>query len=178
MDTEVHPRECDENAYRQSRHPPLLFPGQPEGCHRGEGRRRMARRKREIVRVRDKQLYLRKDSDVGKVIVDPFRSLSRLKQLVTGKKTREDHPQVMNAAVRLYADAANAKTKMENGFDLTDYDNRTLAFAKDYSEKLLAIDVNLDTTEMLDVAWDLFGEYFEPAEVNIKQALVDKYWKK
>ena len=128
--------------------------------------------------ITEGQLYLRKDSDVGKVIVDPFRSLSRLKQLVTGKKTREDHPQVMNAAVRLYADAANAKTKMENGFDLTDYDNRTLAFAKDYSEKLLAIDVNLDTTEMLDVAWDLFGEYFEPAEVNIKQALVDKYWKK
>ena len=121
--------------------------------------------------ITEGQLYLRKDSDVGKVIVDPFRSLS-------GKKTREDHPQVMNAAVRLYADAANAKTKMENGFDLTDYDNRTLAFAKDYSEKLLAIDVNLDTTEMLDVAWDLFGEYFEPAEVNIKQALVDKYWKK
>ena len=128
--------------------------------------------------ITEGQLYLRKDSDVGKVIVDPFRSLSRLKQLVTGKKTREDHPQVMNAAVRLYADAANAKTKMENGFDLADYDNRTLAFAKDYSEKLLAIDVNLDTTEMLDVAWDLFGEYFEPAEVNIKQALVDKYWKK
>lgn len=61
MDTEVHPRECDENAYRQSRHRPLLFPGHPKGCHRGEGRRRMARRKREIVRVRDKQLYLRKD---------------------------------------------------------------------------------------------------------------------
>ena len=47
----------------------------------------------------------------------------------------------MNAAVRLYADAANAKTKMENGFDLTDYDNRTLSFAKDYADKLLAIDV-------------------------------------
>lgn len=61
MDTEVHPRECDENAYRQSRHRPLLFPGHPKGCHRGEGRRRMARRKGEIVRVRDKQLYLRKD---------------------------------------------------------------------------------------------------------------------
>ena len=126
--------------------------------------------------ITEGQLYLRRDSDVGKVIVDPFRSLSRLKQLVTGKKTREDHPQVMNAAVRLYADAANAKTKMENGFDLTDYDNRTLSFAKDYSEKLLAIDVNLDTTEMLDVAWGLFAKYFSPAEVNIKQALVDKYW--
>ena len=128
--------------------------------------------------ITEGQLYLRKDSDIGKVIVDPFRSLSRLKQNVTGKKTREDHPQVMNAAVRLYADAANAKTKLENGFDLTDYDNRALAFAKDYSDKLLAIDVNLNTTEMLDVAWNLFAKYFQPAEVNIKQALVDKYWKK
>ena len=127
--------------------------------------------------ITEGQLFLRRDSDIGKVIVDPFRSLSRLKQLVTGKKTREDHPQVMNAAVRLYADAANAKTKLENGFDLTDYDNRTLSFAKDYSSKLLAIDVNLDTTEMLDVAWGLFARYFSPEEVNIKQGLVDKYWK-
>jgi V/A-type H+-transporting ATPase subunit B len=127
--------------------------------------------------ITEGQLYLRRDSDIGKVIVDPFRSLSRLKQLVTGKKTRADHPQVMNAAVRLYADAANAKTKLENGFDLTDYDNRTLSFAKDYSEKLLAIDVNLNTTEMLDVAWDLFANYFTPAEVNIKQELVNKYWR-
>ena len=61
--------------------------------------------------ITEGQLFLRRDSDIGKVIVDPFRSLSRLKQLVTGKKTRKDHPQVMNAAVRLYADAANAKTK-------------------------------------------------------------------
>ena len=83
--------------------------------------------------ITEGQLYLRRDSDVGKGHRRSVRSLSRLKQLVTGKKTREDHPQVTNAAVRLYADAANAKTKLENGFDLTDYDNRTLSFAKDYS---------------------------------------------
>ncbi|MGL5920944.1 MAG: V-type ATP synthase subunit B, partial [Bacteroidales bacterium] len=128
--------------------------------------------------ITEGQLFLRKDSDVGKVIVDPFRSLSRLKQLVIGKKTREDHPQVMNAAVRLFSDAANAKTKMENGFDLTNYDERTMAFAKDYSNELLAIDVNIGITEMLDVAWGLFSEHFTPEEVNIKQELVDKYWKK
>jgi len=127
--------------------------------------------------ITEGQLFLRRDTDVGKVIVDPFRSLSRLKQLVIGKKTREDHPQVMNAAVRLFADAANAKTKLENGFDLTDYDERTLSFAKDYSVKLLAIDVNIDTVQMLDVAWGLFGEHFTKTEVNIKQELVDKYWK-
>ena len=128
--------------------------------------------------ITEGQLFLRRDSDIGKVIVDPFRSLSRLKQLVAGKKTRKDHPQVMNAAVRLYADAANAKTKMENGFDLTNYDERTLAFAKDYADKLLAIDVNLNTTEMLDVTWGLFSKYFKPEEVNIKKELVDEFWKK
>ena len=128
--------------------------------------------------ITEGQLYLRRDSNVGKVIIDPFRSLSRLKQLVIGKKTREDHPQVMNAAVRLFSDAAGAQTKMENGFDLTDYDERTLRFAADYSRELLAIDVNVDIEGMLDTAWGLFGKYFRPAEVNIKQQLVDKYWPK
>ncbi len=127
--------------------------------------------------ITEGQLFLRRDSDVGKVIVDPFRSLSRLKQLVIGKQTREDHPQVMNAAVRLFADAANAKTKLENGFDLTDYDERTLSFAKDYSEQLLAIDVNIDTTQMLDVTWGLFKMHFRQSEVSLKQELVEKYWK-
>ena len=126
--------------------------------------------------ITEGQLFLRKDSDTGKVIVDPFRSLSRLKQLVIGKKTREDHPQVMNAAVRLYSDAANAKTKLENGFDLSDYDERTLKFAKEYSEKLLAIDVNIEITEMLDTAWRLFAKYFTKSEVAIKEALTEKYW--
>ena len=127
--------------------------------------------------ITEGQLFLRFDSDIGKVIVDPFRSLSRLKQNVQGKKTREDHPQVMNAAVRLYADAANAKTKQENGFELTDYDLRTLSFAKDYSNDLLAIDVNLDTVEMLDKTWELLSTHFKQTEVNMRQDIIDKYWK-
>lgn len=126
--------------------------------------------------ITEGQLFLRKDVEIGKVIVDPFRSLSRLKQLVIGKKTREDHPQVMNAAIRLYSDAANARTKMENGFDLTDYDQRTLDYAKDYSEKLLAIDVNVDIDEMLSTAWKLFAKYFSKEELGIKENLVNKYW--
>lgn len=128
--------------------------------------------------ITEGQLYLRQDSEVGKVIVDPFRSLSRLKQLVIGKETRKDHPQVMNAAVRLYADAANAQTKQENGFDLTNYDQRALDFAREYSKELLAIDVNLDSTQMLDTAWSLFAKHFNQAEVNIRQEFVDTYWPK
>ncbi|MFO7922613.1 MAG: V-type ATP synthase subunit B [Bacteroidales bacterium] len=128
--------------------------------------------------ITEGQLFLRRDTEIGKVIIDPFRSLSRLKQLVIGKKTREDHPQVMNTAVRLYADAANARTKLENGFDLTDYDERTLEFAREYSDKLLAIDVNIDTDAMMNTGWELFSKHFEPAEVGIREDLVKKYWPK
>jgi V/A-type H+-transporting ATPase subunit B len=77
----------------------------------------------------------------------------------------------------LYADAANAKTKLENGFDLSDYDERALKFAHDYSEKLLSIDVNIEIEQMLDTAWSLFAKYFNKGEVSIKQELSDKYWK-
>ena len=125
--------------------------------------------------ITEGQLFLRKDTEIGKVIVDPFRSLSRLKQLVIGKKTRKDHPQVMNAAIRLYADAANARTKLENGFDLTDYDKRTLDFARDYSNELLAIDVNIGITQMLDTAWALFRKYFTLSELGIKKEIVDEF---
>ena len=127
--------------------------------------------------ITEGQLFLRADTDSGKVIVDPFRSLSRLKQLVQGKKTREDHSQVMNASVRLYADAQNAKTKLENGFDLSDYDLRCLDYAKAYATRLLSIDVNISIEEMLDTAWELFSTYFKPEETGIKKALIDKYWK-
>ena len=127
--------------------------------------------------ITEGQLFLRHDPDTGKIIIDPFRSLSRLKQLVQGKKTREDHSQVMNASVRLYADAQNAKTKLENGFDLSDYDKRCLEYAKEYAIRLLSIDVNIKIDEMLNTAWELFAKYFSKAEIGIKQVLIDKYWK-
>ncbi len=127
--------------------------------------------------ITEGQLFLRSDADSGKVIIDPFRSLSRLKQLVQNKKTREDHSAVMNTSVRLYADAANAKTKLENGFDLNDYDQRCLNYAKEYATRLLAIDVNITITEMLDTAWELFGKYFTKAETGLKDKLIEKYWK-
>ncbi|OHD63868.1 MAG: V-type ATP synthase subunit B [Spirochaetes bacterium GWF1_41_5] len=127
--------------------------------------------------ITEGQLFLRRDTDIGKVIVDPFRSLSRLKQIVIGKKTRADHPQVMNTLVRLFSDAANAKTKQENGFDLTEYDQRCISFARDYSMKLLAIDINIKVQEMLDTGWQLFSKYFKKHEVGIKEDFIKKYWK-
>ncbi len=126
--------------------------------------------------ITEGQLFLKRDDEVSKVIVDPFRSLSRLKQLVISKKTREDHAQVMNSCVRLYADAASALTKRENGFELTDYDKRCLSFARDYSGELMAVDVKRGMDEILDTAWLLLGRYFNVEETAIRQELVDKYW--
>ena len=48
---------------------------------------------------------------------------------------------------------------------------------KESYEYLLAIDVNLNTTEMLDTTWGLFIKHFRPEEVNMKKEMVDKYWK-
>ena len=76
----------------------------------------------------------------------------------------------------LFADAADAKTKQENGFDLTDYDKRALKFAKAYSEKLLAIDINIEINAMLDTGWRLLGEYFTKEEAGIRQDLTERYW--
>ena len=87
----------------------------------------------------ESEFVQRLTGEIGKVIVDPFRSLSRLKQLVIGKKTRADHPQVMNTSVRLYADAANAKTKLENGFDLNDYDQRCLEYGIDITHEAIPV---------------------------------------
>jgi V/A-type H+-transporting ATPase subunit B len=127
--------------------------------------------------ITEGQLFLRRDPDIGKVIVDPFRSLSRLKQIVIGKKTRSDHPQVMNALIRLYADATNARTKKENGFDLTEYDQRCLNFALDYAGQLLAIDINIKVEEMLNTGWDLMQKYFEKHEIGIKDEFIKQHWK-
>ena len=113
--------------------------------------------------------------DTGRLLL--IRSVRTAFEAVGDWQKDEDHPQVMNTCVRLFADAAGAKTKLENGFDLSDYDERSLKFAHDYSSKLLAIDINIDIEEMLDTAWELFASYFTREEVAIKKELVDKYWK-
>ena len=126
--------------------------------------------------ITEGQLYLKRDTDTGLTIIDPFRSLSRLKQNVIGKKTRADHPQLMNALVRLYADASEARSKQENGFDLNDFDVRSLAFAKDYVRELLDVRLNIDSLSMLDIGWKLLAKHFKVFELGIKQEFIDKYW--
>jgi len=109
-------------------------------------------------------------------MIDPFGSLSRLKQHVMGKVTREDHAQVMNTMVRLYSGARDAEQKQAMAFELSDYDYRLLKFGRLFRERFMEIRVNLELEAALDLCWRTMAECFKREELLMKQSLIDKYY--
>jgi V/A-type H+-transporting ATPase subunit B len=120
--------------------------------------------------ITEGQLYLH-DS-----VIDPFGSLSRLKQHVIGKETRDDHSQIMNTMVRFYANATEAERKQAMAFDLSSFDEKLLKFGALFRKRFMDIDVSLALNDALDLSWKTLAECFEPQELLMKQALVDKYY--
>ncbi len=110
--------------------------------------------------------------------IDPFGSLSRLKQQVIGKVTREDHGDVANAQIRLYADSKKAKERQSMGFKLSKWDEKLLEFGILFEEHMMNLEVNYTLEEALTLGWKTLSECFNSHEVGIKQTLVDKYWPK
>lgn len=108
--------------------------------------------------------------------IDPFGSLSRLKQLVIGKVTREDHGDLANSMIRLYAESKKARERKSMGFRLSKWDEKLLSFSDLFEEKMMNLEVNSPLTEALDTGWMILKDCFEADEVGIKQSLVDKYW--
>lgn len=109
-------------------------------------------------------------------IIDPFGSLSRLKQHVVGRVTREDHSQIMNTMIRLYAGSAEAEKKQAMAFELSDFDHKLLRFGKLFRENFMRIEASMPLNEALDLAWNILAECFEREELLMKEALVDKYF--
>lgn len=108
--------------------------------------------------------------------IDPFGSLSRLKQLVIGKVTREDHGDLANAMIRLYAESKKAKERQSMGFKLSKWDEKLLKFSHLFEDRMMNLDVNYTLEEALNLGWETLAECFLPEEAGIKQAIVDKYW--
>jgi V/A-type H+-transporting ATPase subunit B len=108
--------------------------------------------------------------------LDPFGSLSRLKQNVIGKVTREDHSQLMNTMIRLYSGGKEAQQKQAMAFDLSDYDHKLIKFAELFTKRFMALDVSLPLERALDLGWQTMAECFEPHELLMKQALIEKYY--
>ncbi|MEW6038822.1 MAG: V-type ATP synthase subunit B [Pseudomonadota bacterium] len=109
-------------------------------------------------------------------MLDPFGSLSRLKQHVIGKVTREDHAALANTMIRLYAAAVSAEQKQAMAFDLSPFDLRLLEFGGLFRRRFMDIDVSMPLEEALDLGWQTLAECFSPEELVIKQSLIDKYF--
>ena len=109
-------------------------------------------------------------------VLDPFGSLSRLKQHVIGKQTREDHGAVMNTMVRFYSEARDAQQKQAMAFELSDYDEQLLKFGALFRERFMDIGVSMPLEEALDLGWQTMAECFQPEQLLMKQNLIDKYF--
>jgi V/A-type H+-transporting ATPase subunit B len=109
-------------------------------------------------------------------LIDPFGSLSRLKQHVIGKVTREDHAQIMNTMVRFYAQAKEAEQKQAMSFDLSEFDQRLLRFGSLFKARFMDIGVSIALEEALDLCWLTLAECFQPQELMMKEDLVEKYY--
>jgi V/A-type H+/Na+-transporting ATPase subunit B len=119
--------------------------------------------------ITEGQLYLRGGR------IEPFGSLSRLKQLVNGS-TRDDHRPLMNAMIGLYAGYRETLEKRAMGFRMSDWDERLLRYGAGFEERLMDLDVDLPLERALDVGWRLLAECFEPAETGLATALVERHW--
>ena len=109
--------------------------------------------------------------------IEPFGSLSRLKQLVNGK-SRDDHRAVMTAGIQLYAKSKETREKQAMGFIMSEWDRKLLGYGKRFESEMMDLRVNIPLEEALDRAWKIFAEFFQPQEVGISEKLTQKYWPK
>ena len=86
--------------------------------------------------------------------IEPFGSLSRLKQQVNSK-TREDHRTIMDAMIKLYASYKDTLEKKSMGFSLSEWDDKLLKYGYLFE-----------------------AECFEKQETGIKTELIEKFWPK
>jgi len=109
-------------------------------------------------------------------VLDPFGSLSRLKQHVIGKETREDHGQIMNTMIHYYSEGVEAEQKQAMAFDLSEFDEKLLKFSRAFREQFMHLDVSMNLEDGLDACWSLLSRCFDKDEVIIKKELKTKYW--
>ena len=109
--------------------------------------------------------------------IEPFGSLSRLKQNVNNS-TRDDHRALMDGMIRLYANYKDTLEKKSMGFNMSAWDEKLLAFGKEFEDEMMDLSKNIPLEDALDLGWKILADCFEPSETGIKSALVEKYWPK
>ena len=109
--------------------------------------------------------------------IEPFGSLSRLKQNVNGK-TRKDHRALMDAMIRLYSSYKETLEKKNMGFSMSRWDEKLLRYGELFECKMMSLSVNLSLEEALDLGWEILADCFDKDETGIKSDLTDEFWPK
>ena len=107
--------------------------------------------------------------------IEPFGSLSRLKQNVNSK-TRKDHRILMDSMIRLYSSYKETLEKKNMGFSMNRWDEKLLKYGQLFENKLMDLSVNLTLEESLDLGWQILAECFRKDETGIKSDLTDEFW--
>ncbi len=110
-------------------------------------------------------------------VIEPFGSLSRLKQQVNGK-TRGDHRTIMDSMIQLFAGYRETVEKRAMGFQMSAWDEKLLRYGGMFEKQMLSLEVNIPLEKALDLGWRILAECFSPEETGIKRSMIEKYWPK
>ncbi len=109
--------------------------------------------------------------------IEPFGSLSRLKQQVNGE-TREDHRVIMDTMIQLYANYKETTEKQSMGFRMSEWDEKLLKYGERFEKEMMSLEVNIPLEEALNLGWQILADCFEEVETGISSKLIDKFWPK
>ncbi|ULQ59824.1 V-type ATP synthase subunit B [Brucepastera parasyntrophica] len=109
--------------------------------------------------------------------IEPFGSLSRLKQNVNGK-TRDDHRALMDNMIKLYSSYKDTLEKKSMGFMMSEWDNKLLKYGVLFENQMMDLSVNIPLEDALNAGWKILSDCFKPEETGIKSDLINKYWPK
>ena len=107
--------------------------------------------------------------------IEPFGSLSRLKQNVNGK-TRADHRTVMDTMIRFYADYKETLEKQSMGFQMSTWDNKLLKYGRLFEKNMMDLSLNIQLEDALDLGWKILADCFDRTETGIKTSLLEQFW--
>ncbi|MDD5691557.1 MAG: V-type ATP synthase subunit B [Candidatus Omnitrophica bacterium] len=110
-------------------------------------------------------------------VIEPFGSLSRLKQQVNGK-TRSDHRAIMDTMIQLFASYRQTVEKQAMGFQMSAWDKKLLKYGGLFEKEMMSLKANIPLEDALDLGWEILAEAFTPEETAIKRALIEEYWPK
>jgi V/A-type H+-transporting ATPase subunit B len=107
--------------------------------------------------------------------IEPFGSLSRLKQQVNDK-TREDHRALMDGMIKLYASYKDSMEKKSMGFNMSSWDEKLLKYGDKFEAGMMDLTVNIPLEKALDLGWEILSDCFKPEETGLKSSLLEKFW--